>query len=72
MTTAELSERRACRFTGFRRGGGIAMRGKRRLSPASGDRFLRWAELESFERVVRVVEATDLQGSAWCAITAPW
>jgi hypothetical protein len=45
-------------------GGGVAMRVKRRLSPASGDRFLRWAELESFERVVRVATAMDTRRSA--------
>jgi hypothetical protein len=39
--------------------GGVTRRMTRRLSPASGDRFLRWAELETFDRVMRVVGARD-------------
>jgi hypothetical protein len=32
-----------------RLGGGVTLRVKRRLSPAAGDRFLRWTELERYD-----------------------
>jgi hypothetical protein len=37
-------------------GGGVTMHMTRRLSAAAGDRFLRWADLESFQQVGRLVD----------------
>jgi hypothetical protein len=34
-----------------RLGGGVIMRARRRLSPVSGDRFLRWTELDGYDRM---------------------
>lgn len=47
--------------------GGLAMRVRRRLSPVAGDRFLRWVELDAYDRLMtrsRVLSAVQLRRSA--------